>query len=191
MFVKNPLSAQRAASAAAAHDFIGRRRLQADVGLRVRHAKRREHSRAAAHVANNKMLSAAVVSTHAFSDTPSPLRQRRLSTPGTPVPVDTALIMAQPRSQSTVNARYERRARHTRVDGAVRKRHRKPWADRPSGGRTRGCDGAALARAAPPGDRGQTEVPQDPFHRVGVFNQREEPQPPATTGALSGIATCR
>jgi hypothetical protein len=29
--------------------------------------------------------------------------------------------------------------------------------------------------------RGQTEVPQDPFHRAGVFSQREEPQPHATT----------
>ena len=44
--------------------------------------------------------------------------------------------------------------------------------------------GAALARAGAPEIRGQTEVPQDPFHRAGVFNQREEPQPPATTGAL-------
>ena len=35
--------------------------------------------------------------------------------------------------------------------------------------------------------RGQTEVSQDPFHRASVFNQREEPQPPATTGALRHI----
>ena len=27
---------------------------------------------------------------------------------------------------------------------------------------------------------GQTEVPQDPFHRGGMFNEREEPQPPAS-----------
>ena len=47
--------------------------------------------------------------------------------------------------------------------------------------------GAALARAGAPEIRGQTEVPQDPFHRAGVFNQREEPQPPATTGALKHI----
>jgi len=35
--------------------------------------------------------------------------------------------------------------------------------------------------------RGQPEVPQDPLHRVGVFNQREEPQPPAAAGALKHI----
>ena len=35
--------------------------------------------------------------------------------------------------------------------------------------------------------RGQTEVPQDPFHRAGVFNKREEPQPPATMGVLKHI----
>lgn len=44
----------------------------------------------------------------------------------------------------------------------------------------------ALARAAAPGDLWAT-VPQDPFHRAGVFYQREEPQPPATTRALPSI----
>jgi len=39
--------------------------------------------------------------------------------------------------------------------------------------------------------RGQTEVPQDPFHRAGVFNKRDEPQPPATTGALKHIEAKR
>lgn len=35
--------------------------------------------------------------------------------------------------------------------------------------------------------REQTQVPQDPFHCAGVFNKREQPQPPATTGALKRI----
>ena len=95
----------------------------------------------------------------------------------------TALIMAQPRSQSTVNARYERRARHTRVDGAVRSE---------SGIERRGpivqvevdILDAMGRRSRGPRLReigGQTEVPQDPFYRGGVFDEREEPQPPATT----------
>ena len=35
--------------------------------------------------------------------------------------------------------------------------------------------------------RRQTEVPQDPFHRAGMFNEREGPQPPGTTGALQDV----
>ena len=35
--------------------------------------------------------------------------------------------------------------------------------------------------------RRHTEVPQDPLHRIGEFNEREEPQPSATTGALEHV----
>jgi hypothetical protein len=33
--------------------------------------------------------------------------------------------------------------------------------------------------------RGLTEMREESFHRAALFNQREEPQPPATTGALT------
>ena len=38
---------------------------------------------------------------------------------------------------------------------------------------------------------GETEVPQDSFHRARTFNECEEPQPPATTGALQDVESKR
>ena len=38
---------------------------------------------------------------------------------------------------------------------------------------------------------GETEVPQDSFYRARMFNEREEPQPPATTGTLQDVESKR